>query len=230
MTFTQRVDYECVFRTDATESESPAEEPKKQPTVAEAPPPPDEGVFPPPPEDEQQEPDSPGAPLPPINRADDMFQMFESDTPPPELWKILETILKKNDSSMLRVVVKGSKKAAEGVETELEVEIGRVSFDLHDLLEGKVDVFGQWFDLEFEGEKVGRVQLGISAMQVLCMVGHSAKKAYMDAFKLWVFGGRHDSLALEDPAEAGPKDAKKETRLVTTNSLAVYNAAVNRWE
>lgn len=80
---------------------------------------------------------------------------------------------------------------------------------------------------QFEDEVVGRVQLGMLVMQTLAMVGHSAKKAYMDAFKLVVFGGMHDAADLHAPVEGA---VARTHALVNTSSLMLYNAAVNRWE
>jgi hypothetical protein len=78
--------------------------------------------------------------------------------------------------------------AFEGVEKE----IGHCEVDLLSLFQRGKDLYGQWLDLKDAREEntIGRVQLGVFGLCIMHMVCHSIKKAYMDAFRLVVFGGQ----------------------------------------
>jgi hypothetical protein len=152
------------------------------------------------------------APLPPL--ASDMTEVRhgavlaaavmprQHDPEAPPLQELLEAMLKRQESSLVTVVVKGSKVGMKlrGMEKDAEVEIGYCQVDLLELLDGGGNLYGEWLELRSPAlrasasasemaHKIGRVQVGMQATHALRMVSHVAKKAYMDAFKLVVFGG-----------------------------------------
>ena len=61
-------------------------------------------------------------------------------------------------------------------------------------------------------QKIGRVQVGMQATHALRMVSHVAKKAYMDAFKLVVFGG----VTSVAPGAAAEEEEGGEAKVSTT--------------
>lgn len=106
-----------------------------------------------------------------------------------------------------------------------EVKLGELRVDLVDITKSGRDVSHEWLPVlaPTSGVRVGWIKVTVYAQRALRTMLFATRRAYLDAFKVVVFGGRAASLSTKQDAGTNLRG------LSPVADMTVYNAATNAW-